>query len=137
MVPEKFRPDKCKQEKTKFDSVSQFGDKIESNDSVLLKKDRKKETKGKSTPLNYYFQHSNVPHIPPKRPSTALERRSSRPSTSNLVRSKAEHFRKNLLDPIQLGLLSTKDVPPSATSSLHESEWENELARHIISVFNN
>lgn len=74
------------------------------------------------------------------RPTTALERRSllSRPSTSHMVRAKAGDFSKLLLDPVQKHEknYSSNTVIP-LPNVMDENEWENELARHIISVFNN
>ena len=74
------------------------------------------------------------------RPTTALERRSllSRPSTSHIVRAKADDFSKLLLDPVERHdkNYSSKTVI-SLPHVMDENEWENELARHIVSVFNN
>lgn len=71
----------------------------------------------------------------PSRPSTALERRApSRPNTARLLRAKAEGFSASLLRPICLD--SPKEAPAPIPFTLGESEWENELARHILSVYN-
>ena len=68
--------------------------------------------------------------------TTALERRvSNRPSTAHLVRAKTEDLGKKLLHPISLES-STGNLSP-ILFAMDEKKWENELARYIVSVYNN
>jgi hypothetical protein len=79
-----------------------------------------------------------VAHRPLHKPTSALERRTSlsRPSTAHMVRAKAEEFSESLLHPIRNLETTSASVKP-LPCVLSENEWENELARHIVSVFNN
>ena len=79
---------------------------------------------------------SRIIRRPLSRPSTALERRAqTRPSTAHIVRAKAEGFSRNLLRPIDL--TSSKEFVDPLPFSMRENQWENELARHIVTVYNN
>ena len=68
--------------------------------------------------------------------STALERRApTRPSTAFLVRAQAKQLSNQLFFPI-----SNRDEAISRGSlpaSLDNNAWENELAKHIVNVYNN
>ena len=90
-------------------------------------------------PNSAYTKMSNKPRISTRnltRPTTALERRAPlRPSTAHLVRAKTEDFSQKLLRPIALH--SSKAISSPIPFAMDEHEWENELARHIVSVFNN
>ena len=78
---------------------------------------------------------SRIRQRPLSRPSTALERRApTRPTTAHLVRAKAEALSETLLRPISMN--PTSEVP-ALPFTMGENEWENELARHIVSVYNN
>lgn len=72
------------------------------------------------------------------RPSTALERRraQTRPSTAMLVRAKTENLGRRLLGSINLNTTRPASVS-SLPNKLEEGEWENELAKHIVSLYNN
>ena len=96
---------------------------------------RKKADSQKDKCLSYSSDPRPKSAIENRRPTTARERRtwSSRPSTAHIVRAKAKDFSKLLLDPID-----KLNCPINVASNLmNGSEWENELARHIVSVFNN
>ena len=78
---------------------------------------------------------SRIRQRPLSRPSTALERRApTRPTTAYLVRAKSEALSETLLRPISMSPTSKVSALPF---TMGENEWENELARHIVSVYNN
>ncbi len=69
--------------------------------------------------------------------TTALERRAPvRPSSSYLVRAKAESLGHALLDEVRFDSTIEKGPDPMPFW-LDTNEWENELAKHIVSVYNN
>mmetsp|Transcript_33599 Transcript_33599/g.49314 ORF Transcript_33599/g.49314 Transcript_33599/m.49314 type:complete len:810 (-) Transcript_33599:90-2519(-) len=80
------------------------------------------------------IKSSNSSTRPRQRPTTALERRKSRPRTSEVYRTKVEKFGRNLLGPINFDAEPRKDPVPH---SLKGNEWENEIARNILSLYSN
>jgi hypothetical protein len=114
---------------------------METNDATTKFLPKEKNMKGKRKLVKQRPQTATgLVRRPLHGQTTALERRisSSRPSTAHMVRAKAEDFSKSLLHPIQNHESNfSSNISRSLPNVLDENEWENELARHIVSVFNN
>ena len=86
-----------------------------------------------------HTSHAVLKNKPSKRrplTTTALERRKPPPSTAASERSKAQQFSQRLLGPITLES-KRPNYDFVIPNCLAANEWENELARNIISVFSN
>ena len=91
---------------------------------------------GLSRPSTAFCKSSRITKRSLSRPTTALERRAPfRPSTAHFVRAKVEDFSHNLLRPIIAK--QANDATNPIPFAMGEHEWENELARHVVSVYNN
>ena len=91
-----------------------------------------------TTTSRMLYSSNSVLRPKPARPSTtsALERRKPPTSTAASERAKAEQFSKRLLGPIAIES-QRPNYHTVVPHSLHENEWETELARNIINVFSN
>ena len=70
----------------------------------------------------------------PRPKTTALERRRPRPGTAAVERTHAEALEDRILGPLYI---HAKPSSAPLPLSLRENEWENELARNIVTLYSN
>ena len=95
-----------------------------------------KEAKRQKTSCYIQNNSSRVRQRLLSRRSISSNRRTpARSSTAHLVRAKAKAISETLLLPVALN--HKNEAPEPLPFTMVENDWENELARHIVSVYNN